>query len=46
MEIKSRNINTIISPELKTNYKNFPMVPRVIFGSGCFGQLGEILSVS
>jgi 3-deoxy-alpha-D-manno-octulosonate 8-oxidase len=43
MEIKSRNINTIISPELKTNYKNFPMVPRVIFGSGCFGQLGEIL---
>ncbi|MBC8768705.1 iron-containing alcohol dehydrogenase [Arenibacter sp. BSSL-BM3] len=26
-----------------TNYKNFPMVPRVIFGQGCFGQLGEIL---
>jgi 3-deoxy-alpha-D-manno-octulosonate 8-oxidase len=43
MELKSKNSNTIISPELKTNYKNFPMVPRVIFGSGCFGQLGEIL---
>lgn len=43
MDIKSKNINTITSPELKTNYKNFPMVPRVIFGSGCFGQLGEIL---
>ena len=43
MDIKSKNINTIISPELKTNYKNFPMVPRVIFGAGCFGQLGEIL---
>ena len=43
MDIKSKNINTIISPELKTNYKNFPMVPRVIFGTGCFGQLGEIL---
>jgi 3-deoxy-alpha-D-manno-octulosonate 8-oxidase len=43
MDIKSKNINTITSPELKTNYKNFPMVPRVIFGAGCFGQLGEIL---
>ncbi|MEQ8220229.1 MAG: iron-containing alcohol dehydrogenase family protein [Arenibacter sp.] len=43
MDIKSKNISTIISPELKTNYKNFPMVPRVIFGAGCFGQLGEIL---
>ena len=43
MDIKSKNINTIASPELKTNYKNFPMVPRVIFGAGCFGQLGEIL---
>ncbi|MCM4169880.1 alcohol dehydrogenase [Arenibacter sp. TNZ] len=26
-----------------TNYKNFPMVPRVIFGAGCFGQMAEIL---
>ncbi len=26
------------------NYKNFPMVPRVIFGRGCFNQLNEILS--
>ena len=43
MDLKSKNINTITSPELKTNYKNFPMVPRVIFGAGCFGQLGEIL---
>ncbi len=25
-------------------YKNFPMVPRVIFGEGCFSQLGSILS--
>ena len=24
-------------------YRNFPMVPRVIFGRGCFDQLGEIL---
>ena len=27
----------------KTSYKNFPMVPRVVFGSGCFSQLGDIL---
>jgi len=27
----------------QTFYKNFPMVPRVVFGNGCFDQLGEIL---
>ena len=27
----------------KTTYRNFPMVPRVIFGPGSFSQLGEIL---
>ncbi|WP_242087303.1 iron-containing alcohol dehydrogenase family protein [Aestuariivivens sediminis] len=26
------------------NYKNFPMVPRVIFGRGSFNQLSEIIS--
>lgn len=26
------------------SYKNFPMVPRVIFGRGCFNQLDEIIS--
>jgi 3-deoxy-alpha-D-manno-octulosonate 8-oxidase len=26
-----------------TRYRNFPMVPRVVFGNGCFDQLGEIL---
>lgn len=26
------------------NYKNFPMVPRVIFGRGSFNQLSELLS--
>jgi 3-deoxy-alpha-D-manno-octulosonate 8-oxidase len=25
------------------SYKNFPMVPRVVFGRGSFNQLGEIL---
>lgn len=27
----------------KKKYRNFPMVPRVVFGSGSFDQLGEIL---
>ena len=27
----------------KTNYKNFPMVPRVVFGRGSFNQLADIL---
>ena len=26
-----------------TDYRNFPMVPRVIFGRGCFSQVGEIV---
>ncbi|WP_248722892.1 iron-containing alcohol dehydrogenase family protein [Seonamhaeicola sp. ML3] len=26
------------------SYKNFPMVPRVVFGRGSFNQLGEILA--
>jgi 3-deoxy-alpha-D-manno-octulosonate 8-oxidase len=26
-----------------TSYKNFPMVPRVIYGQGSFDQLGELL---
>ena len=26
------------------SYKNFPMVPRVIFGRGSFNQLGDIIS--
>lgn len=27
----------------KTNYRNFPMVPRVVFGRGSFDQLADIL---
>ena len=27
----------------KTGYRNFPMVPRVVFGAGSFDQLGDIL---
>jgi len=30
-------------PPKQTAYKNFPMVPRVIYGRGSFGQLADIL---
>ena len=26
------------------NYKNYPMVSRVVFGRGSFNQLGEIIA--
>ena len=43
MDIK-KNI-AINKPKTGTSprFKNFPMVPRVVFGKGCFDQLGEIL---
>ncbi len=37
IEIKS------IPQKSSTAYRNFPMVPRVVFGKGSFAQLGEIL---
>lgn len=30
-------------PSENSGFKNFPMVPRVVFGKGCFDQLPEIL---
>lgn len=43
MEIK-KELETVkpVLPK-KEKFKNFPMVPRVIFGNGSFDQLGEIL---
>lgn len=32
-----------ITSKNSTQYRNFPMVPRVVFGEGSFSQLGEIL---
>lgn len=29
--------------ESPARFKNFPMVPRVVYGAGCFDQLGDIL---
>ncbi|WP_420600990.1 iron-containing alcohol dehydrogenase family protein [Flagellimonas sp.] len=32
-----------ITSSKSTQYRNFPMVPRVVFGQGSFSQLGDIL---
>jgi 3-deoxy-alpha-D-manno-octulosonate 8-oxidase len=29
---------------VNNKFRNFPMVPKVVFGAGCFDQLGNILS--
>lgn len=38
---KTKTINTL--PGQEVQYKNFPMVPRVVFGKGSFDALGSIL---
>ncbi len=43
MEVSNKENEEQIGTEVTPNYRNFPMVPRVIFGNGCFNQLGEIL---
>lgn len=43
MDVK-KNIAVSKSNKTKSSgYKNFPMVPRVVFGRGSFDQLGDIL---
>ncbi|NAS12106.1 iron-containing alcohol dehydrogenase family protein [Poritiphilus flavus] len=43
MEIKKELGLTSAPHKLRTNYRNFPMVQKVVFGKGSFDQLGEIL---
>ncbi len=43
MELKDTRIKKNTPTEEKVEYKNFPMVPRVVFGKGSFDQLGTIL---
>lgn len=43
MEINSKGNEGQFSTNAKVNFRNFPMVPRVVFGNGSFDQLGEIL---
>ncbi len=47
--IKKENVvetNYLITSDKKqtTLHKNFPMVPKVVFGKGAFDQIGEIIS--
>ncbi len=36
--------STDVSEIQKTNHRNFPMVPKVVFGKGCFNQIADIVS--
>lgn len=43
MKTENNLKNQQTSSTRKTMYKNFPMVPKVIFGAGSFSQLGDVL---
>lgn len=43
MDIKKEKIAAPVGVKGKSDYRNFPMVPRVVYGKGCFDQLGDIL---
>jgi 3-deoxy-alpha-D-manno-octulosonate 8-oxidase len=43
MEIKKERRLKNIPTKSSEKYRNFPMVPRVVFGNGSFDQLGDIL---
>jgi 3-deoxy-alpha-D-manno-octulosonate 8-oxidase len=43
MELKKERRLKNIPTKASEKYRNFPMVPRVVFGNGCFDQLGDIL---
>jgi len=43
MEIKKNIALKKIPTRASEKYRNFPMVPRVVFGNGSFDQLGDIL---
>lgn len=43
MEIKKEITLKKIPTRALEKYRNFPMVPRVVFGNGSFDQLGDIL---
>lgn len=42
MSVQGKPIKTM-ETSVGAGFKNFPMVPRVIYGPGCFDQLGDIL---
>src|SRR5690606_35922631 len=44
MKIASDLKKETVNSGQRTQYRNFPMVPRVIFGAGSYSQLGDILA--
>jgi len=43
MEFKDKSEIKYTMSGPNSKYRNFPMVPRVVFGQGSFNQLGDIL---
>lgn len=43
MQINKTKTEKKVANSTTEKFKNFPMVPRVVFGKGSFNQLGEIL---
>ncbi len=43
MELKDKSEIKNTTSHQATKYRNFPMVPHVVFGKGSFNQLGDIL---
>ena len=41
--MKLKDTTNVGAAMKNSKYRNFPMVPRVIYGSGSFDQLGDIL---
>ena len=37
------NLKKELKSDKNASYRNFPMVPRVVFGRGSFSQLGEVI---
>ncbi|NNC61103.1 MAG: iron-containing alcohol dehydrogenase [Flavobacteriaceae bacterium] len=43
MKTKKKPATSMAKKGFPARFKNFPMVPRVVYGAGCFDQLGDIL---
>jgi len=43
MDLNKEVIIKTVKNKSNSKFRNFPMVPRVVFGSGSFSQLGDIL---
>ncbi len=43
MDSNKQNVRETVNTKTKVQHRNFPMVPRVVYGKGSFDQLGDIL---